>query len=273
MKKLLTIFLLLILLMGCGSKKSDSAASTYELPAMTQEMVMDTAGEETSNNNISKIQITSYLSFETKDLDATSNKVLEVIKEFNGVIINTNVSTYGENNQYRDSSLEVRIPVDEYESFIEKIEGVATLTNYSTSKNDVTKSYIDTDTRIKTLETEEERLNELLKKAETVSDIVVIEDKLSEVRSNIESLKSQRDYLDTITDNATITININQVTEYTSNVSFIDRIGYALTNSFTNFVNVLEDVVIFVVYAIPFILVIGIIVFVIIKIRSKKNGK
>ena len=53
--------------------------------------------------------------------------------------------------------------------------------------DDVTLRYVDVDSHKKALETEQERLLALLEKAENVEDIITIENRLSDVRYELEN--------------------------------------------------------------------------------------
>ena len=62
--------------------------------------------------------------------------------------------------------------------------------------DDVTLRYVDVDSHKKALETEQERLLALLEKAENVEDIITIENRLSDVRYELENYESQIRLLD-----------------------------------------------------------------------------
>ena len=71
--------------------------------------------------------------------------------------------------------------------------------------------YVDTESRKIALETERDRLLELLEKAETVEDIITIEGRLSEVRYQLESYASQLRTYDNLVDYSTVHISIREV--------------------------------------------------------------
>ena len=74
---------------------------------------------------------------------------------------------------------------------------------------------MDTESRLAALETEEERLLELLAQAETMSDLLEIESRLTDVRYELESAASQLRLYDNQIDYATIYLSIDEVLEYT----------------------------------------------------------
>lgn len=67
----------------------------------------------------------------------------------------------------------------------------------------------------KALETEQERLLALLEKAENVEDIITIENRLSDVRYELENYESQIRLLDNQIDYSTVYVDISEVSRVT----------------------------------------------------------
>ena len=79
----------------------------------------------------------------------------------------------------------------------------------------MTLTYVDTETRLKALETEQARLLELMEQAQTMSDLLEIEGRLTEVNYQLESVASQLKTLENQVSYATVHLYINEVQEYT----------------------------------------------------------
>ena len=95
------------------------------------------------------------------------------------------------------------------------MESVGTVTSREESLRDVTQEYIDVDSRIRALETEQQSLLELLQKADKLEDILEIQDRLSEVRGSLESLKGQMQALQNQIDYSSVTIYAQEVKRFT----------------------------------------------------------
>ena len=104
---------------------------------------------------------------------------------------------------------------DKLDGFVVELKDASNVTNYSESQEDVTLTYVSTESRIKALETEQERLLELLSQAENMSDLLEIEARLTDVRYELERVTSQLLVLANKVDYATINLYISQVKEYT----------------------------------------------------------
>ena len=83
--------------------------------------------------------------------------------------------------------------------------------SYSETADDVTLQYVDTESRIKALQVEQERLLELLSKAETMADLLEIEARLTDVRYELERYTANLRGLDNKVNYATVSLNIRQV--------------------------------------------------------------
>ncbi len=66
------------------------------------------------------------------------------------------------------------------------------MTSQSESAEDVTLQYTDTESRIASLKNEQERLNALLEKADTLENIFKLEERLTEVRYELENYQSPK---------------------------------------------------------------------------------
>ena len=160
--------------------------------------------------------ITMNLSAETDDLDALTAALNEKIGSLGGYVEDQNIyNGSGTGRRYRSASLTVRIPADQADAFTQDVGGLANLVSQSKSVEDVTLSYVATESRMKALETEEARLLELLSQAENMEDLLAIEDRLAEVRSELESTTSQKRLYDNQIDYATVYLSIEEVQEYT----------------------------------------------------------
>lgn len=220
------------LLVGCGgSSKSYEAAydtGAAEMPMMASE---DYAVEEktTASSEESGVEANADLSgtvqenrklirtfdirIETREFDTVVAGIQKKAEELGGYIENSSMDSgsayYSNYNRY--SSLTVRIPSDQLDDFVENVKDTSNVTNISESTEDITLNYVDTESRKIALETERDRLLELLEKAETVEDIIAIEGRLSEVRYQLESYASQLRTMDNQVDYSTVHIDISEV--------------------------------------------------------------
>ena len=110
-------------------------------------------------------------------------------------------------------------------------------------------------------ETQEQRLLEMLEIAESVEDIISIEEKLTELRYKIESLQSSLNNWDRQVNYSSIYLSVEEVEEYTPEASIQPSYGEklldALEDGISGFVGFLGDAFIAFVGALPAILVLA----------------
>ena len=101
--------------------------------------------------------------------------------------------------------LTVRIPADRFDDFINALRSSSgSVVNVSVYSDNITKQYNDTVIEIEALNTQHQRLLQLLEKAETVEDIMTIESELTNVRYELESQESRLRVMDNQIDYSTI---------------------------------------------------------------------
>ena len=71
------------------------------------------------------------------------------------------------------------------------MEANGNITNKSETTQDVTLQYSDLESRKKSLTVEQERIWALLEKADTLESVIALEERLSEIRYQLESMESQ----------------------------------------------------------------------------------
>ncbi len=219
-----------------------------------------------------KIVYTSYISLESKAFDNDVASVQKLVSENGGYFENT--SSYG-NSEYenRSANFTARIPSDKYDAFMNSVGEVGSVTSKSESVDDITANYVDVQARLKSLNTKLERLQELEAKAETVTDLLEIEDRINEVQYQIETYTAQKRVYDDQVDYSTVNIDIYEVATYTEVKADTawNRFTKAFKGSFEGFLTFLQNLVIGIIYVLPYLIIIIIILVIVLLIRKKKG--
>jgi hypothetical protein len=159
--------------MAPGNNDKESA---YKLNAMA-----DTSRKIIKNGDIS---------FEARDVKSTRKAMIGATKKLNGYISKETESGYEDDR--KNYTLHIKVPAENFDALLESISTTAEKID---SKNihiqDVTAEFIDTKTRIHNKKALEKRYLELLSKASKITDMLAIEDKLGEIRAEIESTEGQ----------------------------------------------------------------------------------
>lgn len=219
---LMMVLLLLLSLTACGgsSKAPMENAAADRAPAMMENGMLTTdssASGAVALPQDRKLIRTISMSAETEELETLLTALEEKITELGGYVENREVyngSTYA-SHRYRHADLTIRIPADKVDSFVEHVSGVSNVVSSNENIEDVTLTYVDTESRVKALETERDRLLELMEQAQNMSELLEIEGRLTDVRYQLESVASQLKTLENQVSYATVHLNISEVQEYT----------------------------------------------------------
>ena len=224
-----------------------------------------------------------YMELETKEFDKVTAAISNRVAQLGGYIENSSISNPNSYDQYvgrRNMNITARIPCGRLDGFVQQVETEGNVTYKDENVTDITLQYTDTESRKKSLLTEQERLNELMKKAETVEDIIAIESRLSEVRYQLESIESQLRTYDNQVDYSTVNININEVVDYTpvKETGVWERISEGFKASLISVGNFFENLFVGILAFSPILLLIAVFIVIIVLVikkivRKKKTSK
>ena len=122
------------------------------------------------------------------------------------------VSSYKyEDEEGISGEISIRIPSDRFDEAFDRLHQIAKAVPYEhTDSRDVTEEYVDLQARLKNLEATELQYLELLKKAETVDEMLQVQRELSNVRGLIEQLQGRIKYLERVSEMALIDVSLNE---------------------------------------------------------------
>ena len=172
------------------------------------------AGQDSSR----KLIRTVNLSVETREFDAVMGTLEQRVTDLGGYIERMetyNGSVYSSYRSNRSASMTARIPAAQLNGFLNEVSEISNVTRRSENVQDVTLEYVDMASHKKTLQAEHDRLLELMEQAESIEDIITIEERLSNVRYQIESMEAQLRTYDNKVDYSTVYLDVSEVQELT----------------------------------------------------------
>ena len=198
-KKIYVMGLLVLLTLGlctCGQKEETAkdvatnevgyaSAAAFEQEQGTSEDVADTGEGMKENEGEVKAPNTSqksirYLDYtiETKEFDTFVQELGELVSTAKGYVEQSEVSqdeaqSYAQGKRY--ASYTLRIPADGLEAFKQELQEKGTITRQSERVEDVTLNYVDVESHITALKTEQDSLLKMLEQADTIETILAIQ--------------------------------------------------------------------------------------------------
>jgi len=176
--------------------------------------------------------------------------------------------------------LTLRLPAAKFKATVEEIKSMGEVVNYNTNSMDISEQYYDTTTRINNLKVQENRLRELLSKAQTVDEILKIENEINRVRNDIELMTTDIKRWDKQVSLSTLYVYLKEVKAGKVEALDVPSMWTKAHNGFIKAINSIligmEKLFIFVISSIPYIIILaaisGIVYAIINKYRKKKNA-
>ena len=210
---------------GCGSRSKSANYSAreygyYAEPEAAYEMAYDTAEMEDGylasakaagkvattntltqsdggNTNLTgavagrKIIKNGDLSIQTREFDEFLEDLTRSILSVGGYVESSSINGNSYNkNRMRSADVTARIPAENLDAFCDQVSDLGNVTYKNLYTRDVTLTYVDLESHVKALRTEQQTLMDLLEKAQSVEDIITIQARLSDVLYEIESYES-----------------------------------------------------------------------------------
>lgn len=257
---------------GAGSKSAPAAETTaaamdiaenyntaaYKAESADGEVVNTSAESSPQLPKGRKLIRTVNMQVETDQFDKMISGINAKLSELGGYVEQSDIS--GNSMNYRGepvpryANITARIPNNKLDSFVGTVSENGNVTNKSESTQDVTLQYSDVESRKKSLEIEQERIWQFLEKAESIDTVITLEQRLSELRYQLESMESQLRLYDNQVDYSSVHLNISEVTTYTpiSPESTATRIKNGLSENFASLVTTLTNLLVLLITTCPY---------------------
>lgn len=293
MKKIVLFILTIVFMVSiaaCSAKKSDTSTADRADGGRGQEQIMpaaeDVKEEETKslefNSNYTgnidtarKIIYNASATINVKDLKNAHEQVVGRSQNLGGYVSNSN-------SDEAYSQIIVRVPSSKLGEFLDYLKTLGEYKNESISTDDITDQYTDTEARLKNLKAEEEQLHAIMKKANTVDEVLKVQAELSRVRGDIEVMEGRINMWDKLMELSTVTVMLYKMPEVAgkdvkiSLISFTEM-GKNIANGFKSMVNfiirLISSIIVVIVSLIPLSPFVAIAAWIVIRYRKKRKQK
>jgi hypothetical protein len=249
-----------------GYSKSDKKGEAGE------ELNSESGANPKDSKQVDKKKIikNGTISIKSDDISISKNKLDLIVKSLN---------SYYEKEDFQNSTqtisfnLKIRIPTDNFQRLITEIEkGSDEITSKSIQATDVTEEYVDVETRIKSKKAYLQKYMELLAKATSIKDILDIQEKIGNLQEEIESTEGRLKYLNDQVGYSTLDIYLFKDKEFIYKPQQQDKFSERLKKSLSNGWAALVDFLLWLVSVFPFIILIGLAIFIFRRIRRRRKN-
>jgi hypothetical protein len=153
-----------------------------------------------------KVVQNAALELKVEDVPQAYQDAAQVALDEGGLVLDSSLAP---TQDKPEANLTLRVPAAAYEDALKKLSALAIHVDSQTSNaQDVTDQYTDLQARLRSAQAVEARYLDLLNKANTIDDILKVQDRLAPVRTEIEQIQGQINVMDNLSANATIKVHL-----------------------------------------------------------------
>ena len=152
---------------------------------------------------------TGQVSLRPESISKARAEVMRLVSSWGGTVADEQ-TTSDERGRVVESTMTMRVPTPRFSEALEAFGKLGRVDQQSRKSEDVTTKVIDNEARVRAAERSIRQIENLLGRAEKLSDIIAIESDLARRQADLDSLKSQQAYLADQTSLSTINVYLSR---------------------------------------------------------------
>lgn len=235
-----------------------------------------------------KLVYRCYVDIETLDFDASYSALQDMMQKY-GCVISSEVygdesvsyfyNSYYSSDKYvtgRTDEIVIRVPSKNYKDFVSEYGELGNVTSKTQTVENITQEYYNTTAEVEGLKAEMERLQIMLEQATDIDDMITINQAITELQAQINSLTTQILTMDSDVAYSYVTMSLKEVVEYSTTEqpektnTFLDRLKNQCVSTWKGFLKFLENLLFAIIALIPAIVILAIILVIVHLIFGKK---
>lgn len=176
-------------------------------PALSAQTGKDGTSDWSNFQFDQKIIKNATLSIVAPDVAKAMDQVSDVIAAYPGAFIAS--SSVRQRDDKTEATVVIKVPSAHFDAAMRQLRQIGEkITAENISTQDVTEQYVDLESQLRNLKATQERYLQLLAKAQTIQDILSIQERLNNVQAQIERTEGRLRFLEQRTSLSTVTINL-----------------------------------------------------------------
>jgi hypothetical protein len=179
------------------------------------------------------------ISVKAGTFDSSLGAVRSLVQLEQGYVAGTDAQANPVNNdQIRTGVITFMVPATKFDETVDALAKMGKVQSEHISGNDVSAQYVDLQARLANEEAQRNAMLALLSKAQTVSDIIAVQNQLGQITGQIEQLKGQIQYIEHNVAFSTISVQLTEAgapvtTSPSDNWGFVSALSDAAHNFVT----------------------------------------
>jgi antibiotic biosynthesis monooxygenase (ABM) superfamily enzyme len=244
-KRLLTYLILLLFSASCNKQNKLTQDQTEEAAVSSMAILAPESADKEAGksktieakNQPKKVIYTANIKFRVSNINETQVNIKALVAKANGYISNSNQNNEDGNI---NTTLTIRIPVANFENFINTSEKESIATDYKNiNSDDVSEEFYDNEIRLKSKRAAFEKYLNLLKQAKNVAEVMAVEEQIRQIQEEIDSKEGRQNFINNQVSLSTVTLTIYQVLASNTAVGlpFYQKIWDQFANGIQSFIN------------------------------------
>ncbi|MFC7129363.1 DUF4349 domain-containing protein [Haloferax chudinovii] len=213
--KLLSVALLVVLA-GCSGGAADGGAGGAESVSLTADASGSAEAEQAGGDDLPQVQRRAVIrngqmELTVDDFNESRDAVEATAESYGGYVSDSNEYVNRRSGgTYRSGQLVVRVPSENFSAFMSETQNLGEVERVETSSEDVTDQLVDLEARLSNLRAQRDRLRDLYESANTTEDVLAVEERLTEVQTEIERLEAQKQSLEDRAALSTVRVSLSE---------------------------------------------------------------
>lgn len=189
--------------------ESASVTADYAAPQPAMMPYPNPTGGQTAAEVDQKIIKNGSLRITVDNVSDSLGRITAIATARGGYVQGSSSTERADGTQ--DGEVTIRVPAKDFETAMADVKALAKVVNYELATGqDVTEQYTDLEAQLRNAQAQEEEYLRIMKKADTVEDILKVQERLGQVRGTIESLQGRLKYLQNMTSFSTISVSLSE---------------------------------------------------------------
>lgn len=171
-------------------------------------MMGKVAYSKSNYTNKQKISKSANISLDVDDIKKVENNLEKIIKQYEAIIHNSNISQDGRFYSY------IKVPQKNLYLFLQEVEKIGKLTSKSIQKSDISNYFVNTEAKLKNLKLFKIKMSNLLSKSNKIEDILKIERELNRIQIDIDRIEAMYNNQQNRVDYSPVNISFKEETIY-----------------------------------------------------------
>lgn len=157
-------------------------------------------------NRLQLREVEAHVTLEVDDISQAAARVQALATSMGGQVVN---EVFEDTSSQHGAALSLRVPAEKTDEFLQRVSSVGRVRSRKVQSQDISRKYLDAELLLKNLRATMARYEQLLERAEAVSEVAGIEASLARLRTQIERVEGDLRWLGDLGARSTVYLKLS----------------------------------------------------------------